>query len=130
MISLMISLMIIFSTYALYEPTYGSYSAYSSSYSTPSYSSTYSAPKAAINDYGWKSYTRGGLGFTNFGGGTDGPTYQYERTFSYSACPLCKTYYAKESDFGTLDRRDLNYDPMRDYHRDPEQGENRNPDWD
>lgn len=102
------------------------------SYSTPSYSTpSYSTPKTAyINDYGWKPHSRGGLGFTNFGGGTDGPTYQYEQTFSYSACALCNTHYAKASDFGTLDSRHLNPDPMRYYHRDPEAGEHRNPDWD
>ena len=82
-----------------------------------------------IQDYGWKPYTRGGLGFTNFGGGTDGPQYQYEQTFSYKPCSVCNTQYAKASDFGRVDDLSSHPDPMRDYHRDPEVGENRNPDW-
>ena len=83
-----------------------------------------------IMDYGWKPYTPGGLSFTNFGGGTDGPHYQYEQHFSYKPCAVCNTQYARASDFGTIDSRHLNPDPMRDYWRDPEVGENRNPDWD
>ena len=83
-----------------------------------------------VNAYGtWEPYTRGGIGFTNFGGGTDGPQYQYEPMVSYSACSICNTHYARVSDFDTLDSRHINLDPMRDYHRDPEVGENRNPDW-
>ena len=70
-----------------------------------------------IHDYGWEPYTPGGLGFTNFGGGTDGPYYQYEATYSRD-CGLGCTQYARASDFETLDSRHTHRDYDRHYDHD------------
>jgi hypothetical protein len=61
-----------------------------------------------IHDYGWKPYTPGGIGINNFAGGTYGPRYQYEPTFKLD-CGFGCTRYARASDFGTLNSRDLHY---------------------
>lgn len=67
-----------------------------------------------IHDYGWKPHVPGGLTFTQFGGGTDGPNYQYEATFKRD-CGLGCTEYARASDFETLDSRHVFYDHDRSY---------------
>ena len=35
-----------------------------------------------INDYGWEPSSRSGIGIDNFAGGTRGPSYQYEQTYT------------------------------------------------
>ena len=79
-------------------------------------------------DYGWRPYTPGGMGIDQSNGGTRGPGYQFEQHYQ-RYCGLGCTQYARASDFGTLDRRHLHLDPERRGNRDPEYGENRNPDW-
>lgn len=90
-------------TYALYGSNDND--PYRSSFQTSSISSS----PGNIHNYGWQSSPPVGLTFTNFGGGTDGPFYQYEQTFTRS-CGLGCSQTARASDFGRLDSRHLHPD--------------------
>ena len=74
----------------------------------------------------WYPSTRSGMGIDNFAGGTRGPNYQYEQTYTRST-GLFTTQTAKASDFYTIAREHLHLDPSRDDNRDPERGMNRDP---
>ena len=72
--------------------------------------SSISSSRRSIHDYGWQSSTRENVGFDNFMGGTRGPSYQFTESTYTRDCGLGCTQYAKTSDFGTLDSRDLHPD--------------------
>lgn len=65
-------------------------------------------------DYEWKPTTRSGMWIDQFSGGTRGPGYQFEQTYTRS-CGLGCVQTAKASDFAVFTQENLHYDTDRSY---------------